>query len=174
MPCAIQSGISNDCRDSIGGIELVYITELANKSTLTYASGSVTALTLTSGKKFYTFEMEQGVGTASDDPKVNASNGTYYCEHKTSLKFNKRTATISYQIKNLAQNNTMQIVKTKDATPKYWLLGYTNGMKMQDSTSPFGTAMADRNGYELEFLGMEPDMAIEIPSNLIPALLAPA
>jgi len=170
--CAILSGYTKDCRSSIGGIKTVYITELANKSSITSASGNISAFSLTSGKKFWTFELEQATATASEVIKPNAANGTYYVEQTLNFKIPKRSATVSYQLKNLAQNDLMVIALTNNGN--YWLLGETNGMKMQDSTNPYGTALADMNGYDLQFLSMEPDMAKTVASGLIAALLSPA
>jgi hypothetical protein len=177
MACAITSGFTRSCRDSIGGIKTVYVTELSNKSTLTYnASGVCTAFTLSSGKKFWTFELEQATATASDDPKVNASNGTFYVEHKVNFKIPKRSAFFSSQLKTLAQQDLMIIVKTQgvSGSEEYYLLGGFNGMKMGDSTASFGTAMADMNGYDLSFTGMEFDMALNVTSGQIATLTVPA
>ena len=35
MACALTQGYTLDCADSVGGIKKIYVTELANKSTLT-------------------------------------------------------------------------------------------------------------------------------------------
>ena len=170
--CAIISGYTKDCRNSIGGIKTVYITELQNKSSITSASGAISAFTLTSGKKFWTFELEQATATASEVVKPNGPNGTYYVEQTLNFKVPKRSALFSYQIKNLAQNDLMVIVLDMNGT--YWLLGENNGLKMQDSTNPFGTAMADMNGYDLQFLAMENDNAKTVASKLIATLTTPA
>ena len=57
MACAIVSGYALDCRDTVGGIKKIYITELANVTTVSEnASGYVTAITKSS--KFFTYELE--------------------------------------------------------------------------------------------------------------------
>ena len=43
MACALTSGRALDCRDSVGGIKRLLITELANKATLTTTSGAISA-----------------------------------------------------------------------------------------------------------------------------------
>lgn len=168
--CAIQMGYTKDCKDSIGGIKTIYVAAVGNIASLVHASGTVSTITMSGSTKFYTFQLEQNVATASDNPKPNGPNGTTYFEHNTSFTIPKRSATQSWHLKTLAVNDTAQIVL--DQNNKYWLLGYENGMKMQDSTAPFGTAMADLNGYQFVFLGQERTMALEIPSNLISAIIA--
>lgn len=170
--CALQSGFTMDCRKSIGGLKAAYAVELYNKATLTNSSGVATAFTLKQGKKFWKFEMEQATGTASVDPQPTAANGSLFFNHNLTIIVNKRSAAFNYQIKALAQNDLMWIVETQEG--EFYLLGGYNGMKMQPSTGPFGTAMGDRNGYELVFLAMEADPEIQVPSNTMTTLLAPA
>lgn len=172
MSCAINTGYTRSCRDQIGGIQTVYLTELANVTTITSASGNVSGITMASGKKFWTYELELATGSATDDPKANAPNGTFYMESNVTFTIPKRSATISNQIKNLAINDLVMIVKDYGGT--YWLFGATNGMKMGDSKGPFGKAMADMSGYELVFNGMEPYPAYTITPGIIAALLLPA
>ena len=52
MPCALTQGYSLDCRDSLGGITEVYFIEKGNVSSITVASGSVSAITKVAGKRF--------------------------------------------------------------------------------------------------------------------------
>lgn len=166
--CAIASGYTKACRDSIGGIKTVYIAALADKATLTQASSLVSAMTMNTGKKFWTFEVEQATATGSDNPKPNGPNGSLYYEHTLTLPLVKRSATMSHTIKLLAMQDLMAIVL--DNNGNYWLLGGDNGLKMQDSASPFGTALADKNGYDLQFLAMEPYPAAQVPAGLISGL----
>jgi hypothetical protein len=51
MACAIVGGYTLDCKDAVGGIKNIYITELANITAVAEnASGYVTAITKSSGK----------------------------------------------------------------------------------------------------------------------------
>jgi hypothetical protein len=49
MPCVLISGRTLDCRDSVGGIKRLLITELANKATLTTTSGTGVATITSNG-----------------------------------------------------------------------------------------------------------------------------
>lgn len=170
--CAIASGYTKSCRDSIGGIKTVYITELANKATLTHSSGLIATFTLSQGKKFWTYEPEQSAVTASDDENPNATNGSLFYQHKLTLPIVKRSATMGHVFRLMGMVDTMIIVL--DQNGNYWLLGGINGMKKQPSTSPFGVAMGDTNGYSQVFQGEEPYQALQVPANLISTLTAPA
>lgn len=173
MSCAINTGYTRSCRDQIGGIRTVYLTELANVTAVTPATGEITGITMASGKKFWKYELELAVGTASDDPKPNAPNGTFYFASTVSFTIPKRSVALSNAMKNLAINDLAMIIE--DYAGNLYLFGEENGMKMADgSTGPFGTAMADMNGYNLVFNGMEPQEARLVDSAILAALLLPA
>lgn len=177
MACNILSGYTNTCRDSIGGIKTIYITELSNKASatvITSTSGNITnvASFLSTGKKFWTFELTQATANYVQTPKPNSPNGSFYVEQTLGFKIPKFSATFSYQLKNLAQNDLMAIAYTMNGD--YVLLGEKNGLKMQDSTQPSGTAMADFSGYDLVFKAEENDMALLVPSGIISLLTSPA
>ena len=54
MACILSTGFTLDCRDSIGGVDEVWIGELDALNTTTFAvsAGAVTVMAMTGGKKF--------------------------------------------------------------------------------------------------------------------------
>ncbi len=58
MACNIIEGLTLDCRQGAGGLKKLYLTEFANVSAITQSSGTVTAITMAAGKKFWTVELE--------------------------------------------------------------------------------------------------------------------
>ena len=169
MSCAIVSGVSNVCRDSIGGIKYVLITETANIASTTSASGNISAMSLNAGKVFYRFDMTQATGNYNQTTKPNLANGSYYVEQTVNFKIPKFTATIAYQIKNLGQQPVSIIVYTMNGD--FILLGGTNGMNMTDSTQGSGTAMADFSGFDLNFMAQESDLALTVDSAVVATLI---
>lgn len=170
MPCVLTSGYTLDCADSVGGIKKIYITELANKSSVTAASGIITAFTLSAGKKFFTYELQKETSNLVENITRNSANGTTFYEQVLQFTIRKMAASLRNEIKLLAQNQVMIIVL--DRNGKYWLLGEQNGCEMTNSTAATGTAMGDFNGYTLNFQGMEEAPCQEVSSNLIAGLTA--
>lgn len=170
--CAIFSGISNDCRDNVAGLKIVYIGEKSSLATFTHASGTVTAMTMSSGKKLWTYEQEFETATASDDLDPNAPNGSIQYLHKLALKFKKRSATNSYILRTLALRDLVAVVK--DNNDNLYVLGGEFGIRMVQSPASFGTNLSDMNGYEVNFEGHEKYYAPQLPSNMLAALLSPA
>ena len=170
MACLLTSGYTLDCADSVGGIKKIYITELANKASITAASGIITAFTLSAGKKFFTYELQKETSNLVENITRNSVNGTTFYEQVLQFTIRKMAASLRNEIKLLAQNNVMIIVL--DRNGKYWLLGENNGCEMTNSTAATGTAMGDFNGYTLNFQGMEEAPCQEVSSGLIAALTA--
>lgn len=172
MACALTSGRALDCRDSVGGIKRLLITELANKATLTTTSGAISAFTLATGKQFWSYEQVRETSNFSEAILASVENGTLAYETTLTAIFNKGETSTRNQIRLLAQNRLMIIAE--DRNGKYWLLGETNGAELTAGSYASGTAMGDRNGYELTFVAKEAEPMKEVASGLIATLLAPA
>ena len=168
MACALTQGYTLDCRDSVGGVKTIYVTELANKASITTASGTITAFTLTAGKKFWTYELMKETANLTENITTSDTNGTLFYDQNLTFTIRKMQASLSQEIKLLAQNRLMIIVL--DRNGKYWLLGQNNGAELQPSTANTGTAFGDMNGYSLVFKTKEESPMNEVASNLIAGL----
>jgi hypothetical protein len=168
MPCALTSGYSLDCKDSSGGITEVYFIEKANVSSVATASGVVTGLTKASGKRFWKYELPKETGNFTNNPQVSTENGTLFFEQGLTIVINKLSASVNTELKLLAQNVLIAVVK--DNNNKYWMLGKERGVDMAASESGSGTAFGDRSGYTLNFTGKEPDQLYEVNSSVAAAL----
>lgn len=170
MACALTTGFTLDCRNSNGGIEAVYFTELANKDAITAASGVITAFTLTSGKRFFKYELRKKTGLFEQNIQANQENGTVFYEQTLNIKLEALTAAKRNEILLLAQNNLMIIVKDNNGV--YWLMGETRGATLSGGKSSTGTAYGDLSGFDLNFMAEESAMAQQVTASLIPALTA--
>lgn len=167
MPCALTTGYTLDCRDSIGGIKEVYFMELSNVSGTTVASGTVTAIVKATGKRFFKYEQEINTADFTEDDKYSRENGTLYFEQKLSLVFNKYTAALMQELLLLAKNRLVALVVMKDGTNRY--LGYLNGLMVSEGQYTGGKAMGDRNGKTITLMGEETSPAYFVTDALITA-----
>ena len=173
MACALTSDISLGCRDSKGGIKTIYVTELANKSTLSAnASGVITTFTLSTGKEFFTYNLEKEHASLTETTAYAPENGTVFSEQTLTFTLHKLQTTLRQELSLLIQNRVMVIVL--DRNGKYWLLGKNNGMDVTNIESLTGQAFGDNNGYNLTLVGREEDMIQEVDASLIATLTAPA
>lgn len=170
--CAIINGDELDCRNSVGGIEEIYVTEFQNKNTLTETSGIITAFTLLSGKRFWTYQLEKENAEATETAQVSVENGTVFFDQSINVTLKKWTAAKRNKVNLLQQNRVMIIAKYRTGT--YVLYGKTAGLDLTVIESKSGKAYGDLNGFTLTFTGKEPNLAPELTSSLITTLQSPA
>ena len=169
MPCNIIEGITLDCRQGAGGIKKLYLTEFANVSSVTSSSGSVTAITMASGKKFWTVEVELEDAQFDENATVSIENGTTFYEQTLTFSVYKMTAKNRNIVRLLTQNRLMVIVQ--DADDVYHLGGETRAMHLTAGTRSTGKAMGDKNGYSLTLTGKEPLPANKVNSGVISGII---
>lgn len=172
MPCNLTQNMPIDCRDSIGGAKEVLFIEFDNVETITEASGVVTAITVASGKQFRRYVVPKETSFFTETPNSNVQNGTLFYQQELTIVINKMQANTRNELLLLGQNRLIAIVLDKNS--KYWLLGRDTALDMTGGDGGTGTATGDRNGYTRVFTGMEPQLAPEVQSGIIAALLSPA
>lgn len=166
--CNLITGEQIDCRSSVGGIATIYITELQNKLSITSSSGTITAFSLNSGKKFWVYEVEKENAEMNTNAIVSVENGTVYYESTVSFTLKKMSAQKRNNLEKLALNRVMIIVK--DNNGLYQLLGEVNGADLTTAEGKTGKAFGDMNGYSLTFTAKEPSPNNIVTSSLITAL----
>lgn len=160
MACAIVSGYTIDCRESVGGIDAVFFAEYGNVTILD-ASGVVTGITKVTGKKFFKFEIPtKSSAVASSNPTGSIENGTLFFEQTLDFPINKRDATTRNIITTLAKNKVVAVTLDKDGT--YRLYGKGAGLYLVSSTGTSGAAAGDAQGYVLKFEGTEKEDFFEV------------
>lgn len=173
MACTeIIQGYEQDCLDSVGGVEEVYVTEFTNvpQANITAASGTISALSCSGSNKFYTLQV--GKNNASVEQKTISSpeNGTQYQEQTITFNLKHMTAALRYTVKSLAKNRLMIIYK--DRNGKIWLLGQTTGLDAGEINGTSGQQFGDLNGYTLTFVGMEADAASTMSQSVLDGVLS--
>ena len=174
MSCAITSGYSIDCRESVGGVQTVYVIENSNlydasgNCTVTYASGTVTALNKVSGKRFWKIEVPRGTASATNSITSSQENGTFFFTHQVMFPINSRSATIRNLITTLAKNRCTFVTKEGDGS--YRMYGVEFGLTLDTVESGSGVALADRNGSMLTFSSQEREDFLIVPSAIAATL----
>lgn len=173
MACTtIIQGYEHDCLDSVGGIQEVYITEFTNvpQANITESSGVITAMSCSSGKKFYTFQVGKNNAQAIEKAVPSPENGTLYYEQTVTFALKKLTAALRYTFKSLAVNRVMIITKDRNGLIK--LYGQTTGCDIGESTMDTGKAFGDMNGATFTFVGMEAQPASTLSQSILTSLLS--
>jgi hypothetical protein len=170
MPCALTQGYTFDCKDNIGGLKSVWFIGWNDVSSVTVASGLVSAITKSAGKVFYKYQLVRNTASFTENIAGSIENGTVVYNQELTVVINKMNVSMRNEILLLAQNNLMAVVE--DQNGRYWLAGRYNGIDLLTGSSSTGTAQTDRNGYTLTFSGGEKELAPEVSSGIIAGLTA--
>lgn len=170
MACSLTQGFNLDCRDSIGGLKEVYIIEKGNVSATTEASGIVSAITKSTGTRFWKYALIRETSNFDQTITSNEANGTVFYAQTLQIILNKMQASVRNEIMLLAKNNIIAVAV--DNNGKGWLLGEEQGLVL-GGNSGSGTAWGDRNGSTLTFTGNEKELAPEVSSSCIETLETP-
>ena len=171
MACALTQGYSLDCRDSAGGIKSVYFSAIDNVSGVTSSNGTISAISKANNSRFWKYNLTRATGSAMEEFNDSIENGTSFNRQTLTIILNKMQAATRNEIALLAQNRLVAVIE--DRNSKYWYYGKDNGLMREGGSAQTGTAMGDRNGYELIFTGDEKDMALEVQSAVISTLETP-
>jgi hypothetical protein len=169
MSCAITSGYTIDCRDAVGGIDAVFFIEYDGVSSMTDASGVITAITKATGKRFWKFEVPtRSTANATSNPVGSTENGTLFFEQTITFPVNKRDATTRNIVTELAKNRVIAVTKDKDGSYRMYFKDY--GGYLGQSTGQTGAAAGDANGYVLNFEGQEKNDFYVVQADVAAAL----
>jgi hypothetical protein len=170
MACTLTKGHSIDCRDSIGGIESVYISEFGNITAHTVVAGEVTAITQTTSTNFFIYNLEKENGSFDSTMTTSLETGTTMYETILNFTIKKMVKTESEELRLLALNRVIMIIK--DNNGNYWGMGFTRGADMNGgtNTSSSGKAYGDMNGYTLGFRSISGVPIYQVDSTIIAGL----
>ena len=174
MACDLVQGNEILCRDAVGGVQEVYIAPFDDvpQANITSASGVISAMTCSSGNKFYTFQLEKENAQYDNNAVGSLENGTNFWESTLVFTMKKMSASMKNSVRVLSQSRLMVIVK--DANGVYWVMGQTRGVDALEAQLTTGKAMGDMSGATITFTGKEPAFDNELTGSLITALLSPA
>jgi hypothetical protein len=169
MSCALTQGYTLGCRDSVGGIPEVRFIEFQNVTGVAVTSGNVvTGITTTAATKFYKYQLPKQTSQFTETVNPSTENGTIFYQQDLQIVLNKMTAALRNELRLLGQNRLMAIVTDRNGA--YWLLGSRNGLELSAGTSQTGTAMGDRNGYDVTFTGLEEIPMLSVSGSIVAAL----
>jgi len=78
MSCILTTGFSHDCKDSVGGVDKIWLLEYEGVSSYTSASGEVSAMTLNGGKSFFKYELPKDTASFTNTITPSVENGTVF------------------------------------------------------------------------------------------------
>jgi hypothetical protein len=155
----------------MGGLLEAYAIEMDNVASVTETAGVVTGIAKVSAKFFRRYKLQRETSQASSPLTGNPQNGSVFSAHSLKIVFNKLQSTVRNEVLLMSKNRLMFVVK--DMNGKGWLLGKTAGMDLTTGAIGTGVAAGDRSGFELDFVGTEPEPMVEVDAATLATLTTP-
>ena len=157
MPsCTLTQGFLTDCLDGIAGARGIFFANYSDlESQLTIDNdGIVTDIPVVT---LYRYTGTKNSISAGNAPVPSRENGTMYYNHTATIKVPKQNATKHKEILGiLARARVVAFVWL--ASNEIIMLGYEDGLFLDPaSNAGSGLAKGDFEGYDLTFIGEEPN-----------------
>jgi len=169
--CTTLAGLALDCRDNVGGIDAIYIQNVATGLTIANnpATGSIAVTTITvDGNPLAAdlatmseYELVKQTGALTETGTFSDENGTVFFTSVATAVFNKMDADKLGELYNLAISAKLCVL-VKDNNGRWWIVGNERGAVATSSTEDTGTAYGDRNGVTIEFTGIDNSPMLEV------------
>jgi len=158
MACALTKGFTKDCRDSVGGIKSMWVFNKGDVTIDTVVAGAITAVSGDVSDVFeYELRRENAVYTETTNNSLE--NHTLFYGQELSFSLSKLESAKRNELKAAAGANVTVVFLDNNGV--YWLIGKSFGLQLS-GTGVTGTALGDKNGYDLIFSGNESEPAQEI------------
>lgn len=155
MACNLTAGIALGCRDNVGGLKTMWITDYTNIASITQNTGD-TITQISGSGTFYEFELIRTSSQHTETVNASLENATVFYQGETVTFFAKLEQAKRNILKTLAQSQRLAIV-IEDNNGDYFYLGQTYGCYVTAGTSVTGLNLGDRAGYNITFGYLEPN-----------------
>lgn len=161
MSCLISNGRTEQCKDSISGLQAIYFINYGiTPADVTYDLTETDLITAVANvTDLYKYELK---GANTFDTTINSSrpNGTTFFAQSLTCQFKRQDVATHRNIKFLAYGRPHIVVHTRNN--QFFLMGLVEGSDVTTGQVASGTEYGDFNGYSLTFEAME-----KLPANFI-------
>lgn len=178
-------GINTSCAGNIGGIQKVFIADFDGVTvTPGYFDGTtvvsmddansdipntVSAITATSGTNFYTYVLENEVGSATST-LTKGSGGVHYYTQEIGVQFSKMDDQKSLELQAISKGQVAAVVL--DNNGEYWYYGADRYLSGDDTVAQSGQGFDDLNGYTSVLRGRSKWMPLSLKGSALTAFEA--
>jgi hypothetical protein len=169
--CVLATGFALDCRDSIGGVDEVWIGELdgIDFDTLTVVDGAITVMAMSGLKLFYNYKLRRNTSEAKADFDGEVANGSGYIKHSVEIQLDRFDVATRNEIRTLGKKPLVFIVKDKNGLLSVY--GLYHGLDLESGTGGTGQEANSLNGFVLTFMGEETDFPQGISQTIVDTLI---
>lgn len=161
MSCLIANGRTEQCKDSISGIDAIYFInyEDLDIENVTYAASQDNITLITGVTDLYKYELK-GANSFEQNIMSSRENGTTFFQQILTIQMKRQDVATHKNVKFLAYGRPKIVVHTR--SNQWFIMGLTEGADVNAGKVSTGSAYGDFNGYELTFESSE-----RIPANFL-------
>lgn len=163
MSCLITNGRTEQCKDSISGLQAIYFINFgiapADVTYNTAGGEEDEILTIANVTDLYKYELK-GANTFETTINSSRANGTTFFQQTLTCQFKRQDVATHRNIKFLAYGRPHIVVHTRNN--QFFLMGLNEGADVTQGSVSSGTEYGDFNGYGLTFESME-----KLPANFL-------
>lgn len=162
---SVTSGFCGSlCRNSAGGVSRFYIANIIDIDTTTATFDADGALTNVDIDALYCYIPYVDSGSWTETINVTPENGTLYYEQVANIVVGANSQALRNIVDELGRAGNI-VVFVRDNNDRIWLIGDIRGKKqtyLSGGDSNSGTALGDRNGWNLNITCRNSQPAIEV------------
>lgn len=155
--CTLTQGFLTECLDGQAGARDIFFANFADLDSLLTINSDGVVTAFPAGVTLYRYSGTQNSISAGNAPVPSRENGTMFYNHTATLKVPKQNAAKHKEILGiLARARLVAFVRL--ASNEIIMLGYESGLYLDPaSNASSGLASGDFEGYDLSWLGEEPN-----------------
>jgi hypothetical protein len=150
--CELSSGFTLDCKDGIGGIKKIILTQWYSNIGFVFDGATEVVDEITgigTSADLFTYELPTQTGSFEETINFNRDAGTIFYTQTVNVMLNKLSAEKRLELQSVA--TTRVIVFVNDTNNNWWAVGYEYGADLSTATAGTGTVLGDMNGFTLAF-----------------------
>ncbi len=173
MACLPINSILKSCDLNTGGIRSLYLIRASEVTGYTESNGTVTAISLSGGSAgFSTYQFNKAQANYTETGTVSLENGTFFVAQLITIKLVRRQVSTRNSLMLLANGLQDLVAIIEDQNGLFWYFGAENAVNLASLGGGSGAAKGDSNSYDITISGEEPELAFEVSSGIVSALIA--
>ncbi len=172
MACDITRGRLIDCKDSIGGLKAIYISQRFCNNISAVATINTTEMT-TAGfatwdgfggtVEVFKYDLVPNLSSMTVNIQSDNANGTTFFNQTLSITLQKIDHDMTNELRLMAFSRSQIFVQ--DENDNVFLLGIDGGCYVTGGTVVTGAAKGDLTGYTIEYGAEEKNALIQLPAS---------
>jgi hypothetical protein len=160
--CELTIGCDLECKDSVGGIKQIVLTEWNSSVDFVFAGETevVEEIVGVADNELFTYQLPTQTGSFEETINFNRDAGTIFYTQTVNVMLNKLSAPKRLELQGVA--TTRVIVFVNDTNDNWWAVGYEFGADLSTATAATGAVLGDMNGFTLAFTHETPKRAYKL------------